>query len=105
MEFPTVDDLLNHLEEMELAVITFDGLNDAIIGSADQGNNTVMVYDYEKVIEILAKEQGMGWEGAKDWYCTNMMDGFLNAPVVLDYKVTSSVQHPPTGVEPESQDG
>ena len=46
-----------YLEEVNPEAMLFDGLEDALVGTCDRiGQPTLAAYDYDKCIEILAKD-------------------------------------------------
>jgi hypothetical protein len=58
----TLDELMEHFTEMENDhALTADGYDAAIIGAGDISGLPVVIYDYEKVIEIL-----MSWDMTRD---------------------------------------
>lgn len=57
-------------------IITYDGFDDAIIGTAERINlGPVIAYDVDKIIEILM-EDGMTHEGALEYYHFNIIGGW-----------------------------
>ena len=63
-----------------------DGLEDALLGYGEQGQQTVAVYDYAKCVEILMRRDGMDQDEADE---------------SMNYKVTgtSLAQHTPVFLE------
>jgi len=61
------------LAAMEHEAPMLDGLDGAIIGLTEIGyDNSVVVYSYEKVIEILMERDGMDLQGAKEFFEYNI---------------------------------
>ena len=55
-----------------MSVITFDGLDSALIGYGRQwSRDELAIYSETKIIEAL-QDQGMDYEEAVDWYCHNI---------------------------------
>jgi hypothetical protein len=55
-----------------------DGLDEAIIGVGNQFTNTpVGVYDYDKCIEILMRENDWDYEDAMDWMQFNVIGAYM----------------------------
>lgn len=61
-------------ERLEWEVVLLDGLDDAIIGTADTADGFVVVYDYEKCIEILARGTNGDREAALEFFDFNIRD-------------------------------
>lgn len=89
-------ELLESLAEASdgLAVL-YDGLNDAVVGIAevwavaDGGGATrvaVAAYDYQKIVEIFMKRDGMSHEEAAEYTDFNVVGGFVGpyTPVFLN---------------------
>ena len=57
-------DLLNELEYKDTVVFENPSYLKAIIGLSDDG---ALCYSYEKMIECLMEEDGMGYEGAMEF--------------------------------------
>lgn len=52
--------------EEDEELIKYEGLDDAIIGLTDNHNNKeVLVYDYEKILEVLMKTEKMDLDGGR----------------------------------------
>lgn len=54
-----------------------DGFDQAIIGIGRQFNKTAVVYDEEKVIDILQEQNGMSREEALEYYEFNIVGSFV----------------------------
>ena len=70
-------------------MIKYDGYDEAIIGPAyiwrDQTRVNVLVYDAEKIREILMRRDGMSSEEAREFIEFNIEDGYLGpeTPVLV----------------------
>jgi len=70
-------------------MIKYDGYDEAIIGPAmvwgNQRRINVLVYDAEKIREILMKRDGMLAEEAREYIEFNLEDGYLgvDTPVLV----------------------
>ena len=78
----TVHDITG--EEVECWVA--EGLDDALMGYGEQGQQTVAVYDYEKCIEIFMRRDGMSRDDAMDHMSYNVTGTDLarKTPVFLE---------------------
>ena len=81
------NDLQERLIEIDPNIILFDGLDDAIIGHAylKQSQTHVAVYDYDKIVEVLMKRQGMDLLRAGDYTDFNIVGAYLGefTPVIV----------------------
>lgn len=75
----------DYLSEEE-TVLTWDGLDQAIIGVARQFGVPFVVYDRARCIEILIK-QGMSFIEAEEHFSYNIEGGWLGSstPLVLEF--------------------
>lgn len=67
----------------EALVLSEDYLDEAIIGVSVDGN---VVYDYDKLVEIYVKHDGMTYEDAVDWIEYNVVGSHLseyNMPIFV----------------------
>lgn len=87
MKFESSEELCEYLDEIGLPTLTFSGFDKAIIGQADHGNESVMVYDFDRIIKVMMDRDGVSREDAELWYVRNMISTDPRAPVVLDLKV------------------
>ena len=73
----------------EILMIKYDGYDEAIIGPAyiwrDQTQVEVLVYDAEKIREILIERDGMSSEDAREFIEFNIEGGYLgpHTPVLV----------------------
>lgn len=59
-------------------MVKFDGLDDAIIGTVNRfGMESVLLYDMEKCIEILMKNNDWKYEDALEWFEFNIIGAWL----------------------------
>jgi hypothetical protein len=58
-------------------MIKFDGFNGAILYIGRRFNDEVVVYDYDKCIEILERRDGMDTDDAIEWIEYNMVGAYL----------------------------
>ena len=59
-----------YLENADPEAIRFDGLDYAIIGTDQDG---LLVYDYNRMLEVFMSEQNMDYEEAVEWIDYNVM--------------------------------
>ena len=77
------------------------GLDEAIIGVGSRGSQKdVLVYDVEKVIEILMTRDGMTYEEAEEFFNFNIGGGWYGKLswlqwAVSSYPITKSFLPPP----------
>jgi hypothetical protein len=84
MEFNEVVDIINDINPDALFA---DGLNGAILGYAERCNmNTVVVYDVEKILEILMNDNGWTFDEALEYYEQNILGAYLgeNTPIYVN---------------------
>lgn len=86
--FETQETLEDILEEACPEALTADGFNDAIIGYCYDmvaGCNRV-VYDYEKMVDILVKRDEMTQEEAVEFIDFNVVGAFMgkNTPIYMN---------------------
>lgn len=77
------------IETVENAIL-LDGLNDAIIGVTEEfGNGPRILYDRDKILEILQTRDGMTYEDAFEFYDYNILGLFASEqnPIFLSYKI------------------
>ena len=58
-------------------MLKFDGFNGAILYIGRRFNDEVVVYDYDKCVDILVKRDGMGTDDAIEWIEYNMVGAYL----------------------------
>lgn len=69
---PMIERVQEYLEEQELSALAMDGYDDAICGVVEVGDQTHVVYNRRKCIDILIS-QGMSDEEAEDHFCYNTL--------------------------------
>lgn len=58
-------------------VMFYDGLDEAIIGTAERFNmSSVVAYDVEKILGIYMKRDGMSHEEAQEFFDFNVIGGW-----------------------------
>jgi hypothetical protein len=76
--------LKDEISDINPAAMFIDGMDEAIIGYAIQwGSPALVVYDAEKIIEILSKE--MGYEEAAEYFSFNIECAYVGpgTPLIL----------------------
>lgn len=72
------------MEDVNPAAMYIDGMDDAIVGYATQwGSPALVVYDADKIVEILSKE--MGYEDAMEFFQHNIECAYVGpgTPLIL----------------------
>ncbi len=65
-------------DEKYEGMMVADGFDDAIIGTASQfGQDTVLAYNVDKVIEILMNRDGMPYEDALEFFSFNIEGAYV----------------------------
>lgn len=75
------------LEILEEAMF-WDGLDDAIIGTAERINLSVVAYDIDKIIDILMKD-GMDYEEAIEYYDVNINGAWIGELTPVHIRLTN----------------
>lgn len=58
-----------------------DGMDAAIVGTACvYGDQPVLVYSVDRLIDELVDEHDMTYEEARDWFCNNIWCSFGGSP-------------------------
>ena len=61
------------IEAIREDAITFDGLDDAIIGTGGQyPNDGLVVYSANRIMDLLMKDMDINYEGACEWFDHNI---------------------------------
>ena len=61
------------IEAIREDAITFDGLDDAIIGTGGQyPNDGLVVYSANRIMDLLMKDMNVNYEGACEWFDHNI---------------------------------
>lgn len=84
----TRDDVKQWVAENQIELALLNGMDDAIVGIADDGlENPKVVYSKAKILKSL-QEQGMTRKDALEWYSYNVVGGLPNmgniAPCIID---------------------
>ena len=79
------EDVENFASEHEIELLLADGLDDALIGVAQQFSHYVAVYDTSKVIEILMERDGMTFTEALEHFDFNIVGAHVgeSTPVFM----------------------
>ena len=70
-------------------MLTYIGFDDAIMGIVRQFNNSFVVYDYEKVIEILMCN--MSREDAEEYFEFNTLNAYVGEHTPRFVKVYNTI--------------
>lgn len=81
-----IRDLISEMaERLEWEVVLLDGLDDAILGTSDTADGFVVVYDFEKCIEILTRANGGDRESALEHFDFNIKSAWVEGwPIFLE---------------------
>ena len=79
----TREEVLEILEE----AVFWDGLDEAIIGTAERIGLSVVAYDVEKIIEILMRD-GMDYEEAVEYYEFNINGAWVGEYTPVHIRLT-----------------
>jgi hypothetical protein len=60
-------------------ILLAEGFDDAFIGTAEQFNKVIAVYDKEKCLKILHDRDGMPWEEALEYFDFNVTGAYMGA--------------------------
>ena len=85
------DFLADHDDE----ILCADGFDEAIIGVCHVGSNTIALYDLEKCIEILMRDDEMTYEDALDHFYYNVLGSYVGE------KTPAFAEFPKTEVDNE----
>jgi hypothetical protein len=64
------------LAEYDEEILCADGFDEAIVGVVHVGSNTVALYDMEKCIEILMRDD-MNYEEAYEFFIYNVLGSYV----------------------------
>tara|TARA_R100001369_G_scaffold15242_1_gene30032 strand:- start:314 stop:580 length:267 start_codon:yes stop_codon:yes gene_type:complete len=73
----------------EYVMLKADGLDEAIIGVGSRcGQDDILIYDYEKCVDIFMKREGWTHEEAEEWMDYNVVGAWMGegTPMFL-YKI------------------
>lgn len=65
------------LKELELDLLLADGFDEALVGFAEVNGETVVVYDYYKIVDILIERDEMDPEDAKEYADFNVKGAYV----------------------------
>ena len=72
----TIGELKAWAEENDIAIVTADGLDAALIGVGQQFNQFLAIYDRAKCIQIFI-DQGMSHEEAEEHFGFNVIGAYI----------------------------
>ena len=80
-----IRDLISEMaEQLEWEVVLLDGLDDAIAGVSDTPDGFVVVYDFERCIELLTSSNGGDREAALEHFDFNIASAWVEGwPIFL----------------------
>jgi len=81
-----LEEWIDELADREPELVTYDGLDDAIIGLGQQfTSTTAIVYDLEKVIEILMRD-GLTHDEALEHFHFNVIGAWvgIHTPIFME---------------------
>ncbi len=78
-------ELLGQLTEDYPDALLADGFEEAIVGTVQQFNKTLVCYDRDKCIRILMRRDGMSREDAEEFFSFNVVGSYVgeNTPCFL----------------------
>lgn len=82
-----MNDLLEHLAELNPEALIPDGLEDAFVGyTLNHHHAHVAVFDYGKYIDILVSRDGMTYEDADEFLQFNTLGAYVgeNGPLYVE---------------------
>lgn len=80
-------ELEDYIKAAKSGPITFDGLQDAIVGWAKHNEQHLMaVYSMVRMIQVLTSRDGMSIQGAVEFIYHNCVDLYLGtlSPIIVD---------------------
>jgi hypothetical protein len=73
-----VNKTIEEIAKINPRALTANGLDDAIIGyGAQHGSEPVIIYDYERCLEILMSWNGWGEDEATEWMEYNVISSYV----------------------------
>ena len=82
----TTNATLELIEEYNPEALKADGFDDAILGVASRcGQNDIIAYDVNKIIQTLMERDGMDYEEAQEFFEFNIVGAYMgkNTPVFI----------------------
>jgi hypothetical protein len=82
----TTNPTLELIEEYNPEALKADGFDDAILGIASRcGQNDIIAYDVNKIIQTLMERDGMDYEEAQEFFEFNIVGAYMgeNTPVFI----------------------
>lgn len=83
---PDSEELREEVAEWNPDALLADGFDDAFIGMACRcGMEPVVAYDFDLMVEVLMKRDGMTWEEAVEYLDFNVLGTFVgeNGPLYI----------------------
>lgn len=66
------------LEELKGGYASWDGFDDAILGIAERcSQEAVLLYDYESMIDVLMRRDGLNRENAEEYLQFNVIGAWI----------------------------
>jgi hypothetical protein len=83
--------IFDWMEEIGITAVKMDGFDDAVLGYAKVGDDYVLIYPYEALVNVLAAGPDMSREDAEEYVDFNVVRGVeyvttlegLPAPIIL----------------------
>jgi hypothetical protein len=85
-----MDDLKEALEDLNPDAMLADGLDEAIVGLGGQHPSVpVVIYDYDKCVEIFMRDNEWNYEEAIEWMEFNVVCAYVGSgtPIFMKRKV------------------
>ena len=72
--------IFDWMEEVGITAVKMDGFDDAVVGYAKVGEDYVLIYPYEALVNVLAAEPDMSREDAEEYVDFNVVRGVEYMP-------------------------
>lgn len=82
----TREEINEHLEAMGESTLLMDGFDEAFIGFSRRINEPVLaVYDYDKMVDVLVKRDGLGYDEAVEYIDYNCVGAWVGeqTPIIV----------------------
>ena len=82
----TTEEKIESINSIDENSILADGFEEALIGVAIRLGENLVIYDYEKSIDILMNRDGMDREGAIEFMSFNVLGAWVgdNTPIFIE---------------------
>lgn len=80
-------DMLAQVRDDYPDTVTFDGLDDAIVGVGGQwSKRTLVIYDYQKLIDCFMQQNSWTYEEAEEWVGFNVIQLWAGegTPIIME---------------------